>query len=125
MDQALPPPVLALVDDDPAVLSALAFAFETDRFAVAPFADAEALLAARPANVCCFIIDLKLPGLSGLQLLQRLRGAGELAPAVLITSNPSPITRRQARALGAELEEKPLLGDALRERVAGLVGWPI
>lgn len=121
----LAPPVLVVVDDDPAVRSALAFAFETDRFEVAAFEDAEALLAAPLQNVCCFILDQRLPGLSGLQLLERLRAAGERAPAVLITTNPSSQLRRRARALGAEIVEKPLLGEVLRRHVAALVGWPI
>ena len=121
----LPPPVLVVVDDDLAVRAALAFAFETDRFEVAAFEDAETLLAASPKNVCCFILDQRLPGLSGLQLLEQLRAAGEHAPAVLITTNPSSQLKRRARALGAEIVEKPLLGEVLRRHVAALVGWPI
>lgn len=115
-----PRPVVILVDDDPAVLAALTFAFETGGYAVEAFADAESLLAA-PASTCaCLIVDQHLPGIEGVVLLELMRARGESAPLVLITTSPTAVTRRRASALGAEIVEKPLLGDALRLKVGQL-----
>jgi two-component system, LuxR family, response regulator FixJ len=119
-----PSPTVILVEDDPAVLGALAFAFETDGYAVRSYANAEALLAAPPdRGRHCLVIDEKLPGLSGLDLLARLRIFGVATPAILITSNPTYLTRRRAAAAGVEIVEKPLLGDRLSKMVrAALTG---
>lgn len=108
-----------LVDDDPALLHALSFAFETDGYEVHAFADAESLLAdphARHASVC-FVLDQRLPGMTGLALLATLRAEHASAPAILITSNPPARVRREAKAAGVEIVEKPLLDGLLASKV--------
>lgn len=111
--------VLALVDDNAAVRHALTFAFETDGYPVVAFADAESALAApRLDSWRCMVLDYCLPGMSGLDLLGRVRGLGVVAPAILITTNPNAALRRRARLAGAEIVEKPLLDSALDMRVA-------
>ena len=113
---------LALVDDDPAVRHALTFAFDTAGLRVAAFADAEAALAAPGRREWgCLIIDQKLPGMSGLDLLAVLRREGFSAPSILITSNPTPELLRRARTAGVEIVEKPLLDDELSRKVLGLI----
>jgi FixJ family two-component response regulator len=114
-------PVIVLVDDDAALLNALKFAFETDGFAVAVFPDAETLLATPRGKSACFVLDQNLPGMSGLDLLDRLRAGGEAAPAILITSHPPFAVRERARAAGVEMVDKPLLGDALGRAVKRLI----
>jgi FixJ family two-component response regulator len=116
------PPVLAVVDDDPAVRHALSFAFETVGVAVVTFADAESALAA-PMKQCwrCLILDQKLPRMTGLDLLVRLRAAGLTAPSILITTHPSRETRAHAFAAGVEVIEKPLLDDQLASKVRELM----
>ena len=111
--------VLVLVDDDSAVLNALAFAFETEGYKVAPFSNAEALLAApeAPHGSICLVLDHKLPGLSGLALLARLRAQDVSAPAILITTHPSVALRKAAESAGVEIVEKPLLDGALAKKV--------
>lgn len=112
------PSALVLVDDDPALLHALSFAFETDGYAVSAFADAESLLASEaPHGSLCLVLDQRLPGMSGLALLAALRAQNVAAPAILITSNPPPAVRRQADAAGVEIVEKPLLGNILAAKV--------
>jgi FixJ family two-component response regulator len=120
------PPVLALVDDDPALRHALSFAFETAGISVAAFADAEsALAAADKAAWRCLVLDHKLPAMSGLDLLERLRAAGVRAPSILITTHPSRETRARALAAGVEIVEKPLLDNQLSRKVHDLlIGAP-
>lgn len=122
--QASSPPCadLALVDDDPAVRHALAFAFDTAGLRVASFADAESALAAPERGQWrCLIVDQKLPGMSGLDLLAALRREGLSAPAVLITSNPPLRLRLGASAAGVRIVEKPLLDDELARQVLKLI----
>ena len=112
---------LALVDGDPAVRHALSFAFDTAGLRVAAFADAESALGAcGREDWRCLIMDERLPGMPGLTLLTALRGQGFDAPAILITTNPTPDLCRRAQAAGVEIIEKPLLDDALAVRVRAL-----
>jgi two-component system, LuxR family, response regulator FixJ len=111
-------PLVVLVEDDPAVLGALTFAFETDGYDVEPFSGPQGVLDRAPLGAgVCMIIDEKLPKLSGLDLLAQLRARGVTAPAFLITTNPSQHMRRRAAVAGVEIVEKPLLGDVLRDKV--------
>jgi FixJ family two-component response regulator len=115
-------PILALVDDDPAVRQSLTFAFETAGISVSAFSDAESALAS-PDRLAwrCMVLDQRLPGISGLELLDRLRAAGVRAPSILITTHPSYETRTRARAAGVEIVEKPLLDNQLSKRVSEFI----
>jgi FixJ family two-component response regulator len=112
-------PTLVLVDDDPALLHALGFAFETQGYLVRAYKDAESLLADpwRPSGQACFVLDQKLPGRTGLALIAELRARHIDAPALLITSNPTPALRHEAARAGVPIVEKPLLGHVLEEKV--------
>ncbi len=110
--------MLALVEDDAALLQALAFRFKLAGYQVSEFADAESALAADDRRQWrCLIVDLHLPGMSGLDLLDALHRCAVCPPALLVTSNPSPATRARARAAGAEIIEKPLIDEELARRV--------
>lgn len=114
-------PLLLLIEDDPAVLSALTFAFETEGYRVVAFRNATAVLAApHTERAACLVIDYRLPDLSGLQVLSQLRARGIDAPALLITTHPSAELRREATAANVEIVEKPLLGDVLAAKVRAL-----
>jgi FixJ family two-component response regulator len=113
--------VLVLVDDDAALLHALTFAFETQGYAVSAYANAESALAApRQSEWRCVVLDHRLPGMSGLDMLDRLRAQRIFVPTVLITSNPNVTTRSRAAGMGVEIIEKPILDDVLLERVHAL-----
>lgn len=121
MAPANPPPKLALVDDDAALRHALSFAFETAGFDVAAFADGESALAAPDRSWRCLILDQKLPGMTGLELLAQLKAAGVAVPALLITTHPSRDLCAQAREAGVEIVEKPLLDGLLADKVRHLI----
>jgi FixJ family two-component response regulator len=112
--------ILILVDDDPSVRSALKFALEVEGFAVRAYADGERLLGQVLPAFGCIILDYKLPGLNGLQVLHRLRRQGTTLPAVLITT-PEPHVLALAAAAGVPVVEKPLLASALVDAVRGLM----
>ncbi|HEY2179414.1 MAG TPA: response regulator [Caulobacteraceae bacterium] len=112
-----PPTILILVDDDAHVLASLKFAFEVEGFEVHAYCDAESLLAESDFQQRgCLVLDYKLPGINGLQLLKVLRSRGVTLPAVLITT-PSPDVLSRAAAAGVPVVDKPLLTNALLETV--------
>lgn len=118
MDADLQRPSILLVEDDPAVVNALIFSFELEGFEVRAFADGETLLASTPLPTRgCLVVDYNLPGIDGLDLVERLRAADVSLPAILITTNPRNALREQAAMAGVPIIEKPLLTDALRDSV--------
>lgn len=115
------PAILILVDDDAAVLGALQFAFEVEGFEVRAYRDGESLLSEPDfPRSGCMVLDYKLPGLNGLELLTRIRGRGVGLPAVLITT-PTAAVRARAAAEGVALVEKPLLTSTLLDTVSRLL----
>ena len=117
-----PPPMLLLVDNDPAVLASLQFSLELEGFAVDAFESGETVMARiRMARHACLVLDYRLPGIDGLSLLTLLRERGETCPAIIITSNPTRAMRQRTTELGAVLIEKPLLSDNLTTAIRQLI----
>ena len=120
----LAPPVVVIVDDDPDVLGSLKFSFEVEGFAVRAHHSAEALLDSDlPSKNACLVLDHKLPGMDGLELLRRLRSRGDALPAILITT-PDAETKRRAALAGVSIVEKPLLCATLVDQVRALITPP-
>ena len=115
------PAILTVVDDDESVLGALTFLFEMEGFDVRAYRDGEDLLAEPHLPVSgCMIIDYKLPGVNGLDMLGRLRRRGVCLPAVLITT-PTPTVLALAAAANVPVVAKPNLDRVLLETVRGLL----
>jgi two-component system response regulator FixJ len=114
-------PLVVIVDDDPAVRGSLAFSLETEGFAVRIYADGTDLLRDVP-RAACFVIDYKLPGMNGLDVLAELRRRHIAAPAILITTHPSAAVRERAASSHTVLIEKPLLGDTLFHEIRAALG---
>ncbi|MBS0488580.1 MAG: response regulator [Proteobacteria bacterium] len=125
MGTAVRPAPLLLVDDDPAVRTALKFALELDGYEVETFADAESLAACPqlPADGC-LVVDLQLPGMDGLELVEVLRRRAVRLPALLITTHPTAMVRSRAQAAGVDIVEKPLLAEALGEALNRVLSAP-
>ncbi len=107
-------PTAIIVDDDEHLLAALRFSLELDGLLVETHRSTDTVdMAGLPAANACLVVDYRLPTANGLDLLTGLRAGGVTLPAILITSHASPLVRDAARAVGATLIEKPLLGDTL------------
>ncbi|MCY7339031.1 MAG: response regulator [Sphingomonas bacterium] len=105
---------IILVDDDRALRDSLSFSLELEGYTVESFESAEDFAERGEVGPgACLVLDHRLPGISGLQLLLSLRDQLIDAPALLITSNPTVALRKRALALGAAIVEKPLLSDDL------------
>jgi FixJ family two-component response regulator len=108
------PPVVAVVDDDVAVCNSLKFSLELEGLEVRTFPGGVELLRAPDIAACdCFVIDQKMPGMSGLELIDRLRDRHIVAPVILIISQPSAALSARAASAQVPIVEKPLLGNAL------------
>jgi len=113
---AVGPPVIFVVDDDSQVRAAIRSVLEDDGRTVEDFAACEAFLDAyRPGREACLLIDARLPGMGGLELLQRLREAGHRLPAIMITgSGDVPLAVQAMKAGALDFIEKPISrGDLL------------
>jgi len=111
--------VVAIVDDDRSVLSALKDLLESAGLSVQCFGSAEEFLAAGQRDrVACLIADNRMPGMSGLDLQAELKAEGSRIPIILITAQTDGTTRLQALTAGAmECLFKPFDDDVLLEKV--------
>jgi two-component system, LuxR family, response regulator FixJ len=122
---ALASPVIVVVDDDAAVRGSLKFALEIEGFAVRTYPKGADLLGdLRLADCACFIIDQKLPGMNGLEVVAELRKGHIAAPVILITSAPNNAVQQGAALAGVPIVEKPLLGNTLIDRVRDAIAHP-
>jgi len=115
---APPAPVIVVVDDDPAVCGSLKFLLELDGFTVRAYSGADELLDDKQFdNVSCFVIDQRMPGMTGMELIAKLREQKVLTPAILIISHANSALRARASLADVPIVEKPLLGNALVDRI--------
>jgi RNA polymerase sigma factor (sigma-70 family) len=98
-----------VVDDDAAVRDSIGLMFGLRGFRAALFADAEAFLAAyREDWAGCVVVDLRLPGISGVDLQAQMRARGSTLPFVIITAHGDVPTARAAfQAQAVDFLEKP------------------
>lgn len=103
-------PCVYVLDDDPAVRDALSLLLGLRGYRSAFFADAESLLAAYQTDWSgCLLLDLRLPGMDGLALQQRLLDLGAQLPVIVITGHGDVASARLAfRAQALDFLEKPL-----------------
>jgi FixJ family two-component response regulator len=83
-----PSPVIFVVDDDPSVRKSLTRVMTSAGYAVEAFASARDFLAREPVvGPCCVVLDVRMPGLTGLDLQETLARAGHRMPIVFITGH--------------------------------------
>jgi FixJ family two-component response regulator len=114
-------PLISIVDDDQAVREALQRMLQSYGFRTAVFASAEQLLASgRPCDESCLILDVRMPGMTGLGLHHHLISEGCRVPIILMTGSPTLRERERAMSMGVvsyltkPVDERILL-DTLRE----------
>ncbi len=105
-----------VVDDDASVRDSLALMLGLAGYATRLFADAESFLAAfDPAWSGCVVADLRLPGMSGIELQGRVRERGSALPFVIITAHGDvPAARAAVLGRAVDFVEKPFDDAQLR-----------
>ena len=110
--------VVVIVDDDPAVCNALKFSLEIEGFVVRLYESGSELLTHFALSDCrCLVVDEKMPGIGGIDLIVELRQRDFAAPAILMTSTPNTALARRAATVNVPIVEKPLLNDALLDLI--------
>jgi two-component system CheB/CheR fusion protein len=99
-----------VVDDDDHIREAIRAVLEDDGRVVETYASCEAFLEAfRPGHSGCLLIDAYLPGMSGLELLRKLRDDGHHLPSIMITGNSDvPMAVEAMKAGALDFIEKPI-----------------
>jgi FixJ family two-component response regulator len=119
-------PVVGVIDPDPVARSGLRTLLHGLGVDVATFDSAESyLLATNGRPMSCLIVDLLLPGMSGLELLRRLRTAGNDMPVILLADESDVPTAVAAMREGAtDFIEKPYVSVAVLKQVQKLLHTP-
>jgi two-component system response regulator FixJ len=119
-------PAVGVIDPDPVARNGLRVLLHGTGVDVATFDSAESyLLAANGRQLSCLIVDLLLPGMSGLELLRRLRSAGNDVPVILLADESDVPTAVAAMREGAtDFIEKPYVDVAVLKQVQKLLHSP-
>lgn len=107
--------LIAVVDDDASFRLALAESLRSLGYTAREFASAEEFIAANDEGSCdCVITDIRMPGMSGLELGQLLGARDSPVPVIMVTAGKEPGLETRARASGSCcLLKKPFKSDAL------------
>jgi len=115
--------VVVVISDDLAVRNSLKFWLEIEGLTVRGYVSGADLFGAGDLARCdCYVVDQKTSAMSGLDLIAQLRDRHFAAPAILIASHPSLLLRQQAQKADVPIVEKPLVGNALLDRIHDAVG---
>lgn len=108
-----------IVDDDEAVRESAGSLLAATGLNVIGFASAEAfLLGYQPAPVSCAIVDLRMPGMDGVSLLEHLRSKGLTLPVIMVTGHADvPRAVRAMKAGAIDFIEKPYTNAVLQDAV--------
>jgi FixJ family two-component response regulator len=119
MPSASNSPFVAIVDDDRSVKNALKDLMESAGLSARCFGSAEAFLEAGDRNqTACLIADIRMPGMSGLALQEKLRAEGSGIPIIVVTAHGDGKMKARAMQAGAVgFLSKPFDDEVLLEKV--------
>ncbi len=112
-------PLIAIVEDDDSFRESVEALLQSAGRRAVPFASAEQfLVSGAAATTDCLILDMRMPGMDGLELQQRMRAAGLRIPTIVITAHADDVSRARALAAGAAaLLPKPFQPDVLLQAI--------
>jgi FixJ family two-component response regulator len=116
--------LVSVVDDDERLRRSVSNLLTSVGFRVETFASAEEfLLSNHREQTGCLVLDLRMPGMTGLELLARLAVIDSSIPAIILTAHYDDEARRRALQAGAAaFLEKPFRGDDLLDAVRTALG---
>jgi len=111
--------VVHIVDDEEAVRKSLAFLLSMSGYAARVHESATAFLAAAPGlSNCCLVTDLRMPDMSGVDLLKRLRAQNTMLPTIVISGHGDvPMAVEAMKAGAMDFIEKPFEDEVLLEAI--------
>jgi FixJ family two-component response regulator len=111
--------VISLVDDDASLRRSFRNLLTSVGFHVEAFASAEAFLASpHRERTACLVADLRMPGMSGLELLRHLAATGARVPTIVLTAHGDDAARQQSLRAGAvAFLGKPFHSETLIEAI--------
>ncbi len=115
---------IAVVDDDASVRGAIQALLRSAGLDAEVFASAEEFLGSgRLAATTCLILDIRMPGMSGIELQERLLASGHRIPIIVITAHADDDERARALERGAiDCLQKPFDDDALFDAIGKASG---
>ena len=115
----MPDQPIVIVEDDTGMSKAIERLLRAAGFQSVSFTSAEELLQTKTADAAaCLVLDIHLPGLSGLELARLLIGSGHAKPVIFITGQDEPSLRDEALRLGCiDCLRKPFDGSALLKAI--------
>jgi len=104
------PAIVCIIDDDASVRRSLQRLLVANGYRVEAFADAQSYLAHEPNGRCgCIVLDIRMPGIDGLELQTRLEEIGQRVPIVFLTGHGDiPMSVRAIKAGAADFLAKPV-----------------
>jgi FixJ family two-component response regulator len=116
------PALVAIIEDDAVSRRALGRLLLAAGFEPSLFDSAEAFIASESGRAwLCLIVDVKLPGMSGIDLQQKLRREGSDVPIIITTGNRADIIRERAQLAGClAFLWKPFTSDTLLELLGSI-----
>jgi FixJ family two-component response regulator len=111
-------PCVSVVDDDELVLKSLERLLKSGGYTVRTFPSSHDYLAQRPAGPGCVVLDMSMPGLSGLELQKRLADSRDPCPVVFLSGRSDiPSTVEAMKAGAVDFLTKPIERDKLLSSV--------
>jgi FixJ family two-component response regulator len=126
MNETPEPALIAIVDDDKSICTATEDLFRAAGFRAAGFGDAESFLASPlRASVACVVADMRMPGMSGIEMHRRMVRSGQGIPTVIITAQLQELARLRERDAGITCYlTKPFTPDELLDCVQRALARP-
>jgi FixJ family two-component response regulator len=115
--------LVSVVDDDPSLRRSLRNLLSSAGLRVETFESAEVFLAsASGGSSGCIVLDLRMPGMGGLELLRSLRASGSRIPVIVLTAHGDDDMRQRSLQAGAvAFLEKPVQSAALISTIRGVL----
>ena len=119
-------PLVSIVDDDVSVRRSTRRLLLSSGLRAEAFASAEDFLqSGRVAETACLLLDMRMPGMDGLELQRRLAETGRLIPIVFLSARASEEEERRAlRAGAANFLRKPVSKEALLQAIRAVLESP-
>ena len=124
-DSSLAKATVFVVDDDQAMRNSLKWLIESVGVAVESFSSADEFLAQyQPGRTGCLVLDVRMPGMSGLELLEHLAQKNVHIPAVIITGHGDvPMAVRAMKSGAIDFIEKPFNDEALLDAIRRAIAF--